>query len=172
MVGSMGESSDSDKSSGKSLDAEYFDMVYWCRVVGHIADQMRLEVVRTGRVESAYDYNFGFFLETARADQKLFESIPSFRVPAVAADLGEILAFIFRFQFFTDFRGALCTAIERFVMEWPTAFGPLASGAFGVSFPVVEDSKSEILGGRETAGDIDEFLEFLSEVKGGQSAED
>lgn len=168
MANSNEESSDQDRH----LDAECFDMVYWCRAVSRLADEMRLEVIRTGRVKWAYDYNFGFFLKSARADPKLFESIPSFRVPAVAADLGEMLAFILRFQYFTDFRGALCTTIERFVRTWPTAYGPLASGALGVLVPDIEDDRSENHGhGRRTL-DVRDFLNLLAESKDDQSSAD
>ena len=169
----MSNADDESSDPEQSLDAECFDMVYWCRAVSRLADDMRLEVVRTGRVDWAYEYNFGFFLRSAHADQKLFESIPSFRVPTVAADLGEMLAFIFRFQYFTDFRGALCTAIERFVRAWPTAYGPLATGALGVVLPEEEeDGGGENLGREDRRGDVRDFLEFLAEMKDDQSAED
>jgi hypothetical protein len=168
----MANSNDESSDQERRLDAECFDMVYWCRAISRLADEMRLEVVRTGRVKWAYDYNFGFFLRSARADQKLFESIPSFRVPAVAADLGEMLAFILRFQYFTDFRGALCTTIERFVRAWPTAYGPLASGALGVLVPDIEDDGNENRGRKKTTVDIREFLKLLAESKDDQSAED
>jgi len=121
--------------SGEQVDLEGFDMVNWCRIVSHIAEEMRSEVMTSGAIDSPYGYKFGFFLASRRLANETFRSIPSYRVPSVAADLGEILALTVRFRFYTDFRGALVSAVARFLEALPMGFGPLADGALGLKLP-------------------------------------
>jgi len=121
--------------SGELVDLEGFDMVNWCRIVSHIAEEMRSEVMTSGAIDSPYGYKFSFFLASRHLANETFRSIPGYRVPSVAADLGEILALTVRFRFYTDFRGALVSAVARFLEALPMGFGPLADGALGLKLP-------------------------------------
>jgi len=163
---SDGEQVSDDEEKIQSLEVGCHDMVYWCRVISRIADEMRLEVVRTGSIKWAYDYDFEFFMRSRLMDADLLATIPSYRVPAVAADLGEIVAMIFQFQYFTDFRGALSQTVANFLKAWPCGYGPLVDGAMRIIIPAEKSNVSD-----QTSEDLNvELSDFLKAIAPSPSA--